>query len=120
MTASEHRARCEALRGGVTESEQAILADLEACEKERDDAIERAEFAERAKFGTPCKCQSWIDTCGKAEDRAERAEALLREARDLICNAGPLAWIANTDEDGAKVWEIKAVALLARIGEVVK
>jgi len=58
MTAREHRARCEALRGGVTESEQAILADLEACENRPDD---------------------WASE--KWRDRAERAEGTgLREA----------------------------------------
>lgn len=33
MTGAQHMARCRALRGGVTESEAAIIADLEAMEK---------------------------------------------------------------------------------------
>lgn len=38
-----------------------------------------AELAElqRTKFGTPCKCESWIEACGQAEERAEELSASL-------------------------------------------
>jgi hypothetical protein len=45
----------------------------------------RAEAAERAKHGTPCRCESWITTCGQAE--AER-DAWQTVAHDLAREAG--------------------------------
>jgi uncharacterized protein (UPF0335 family) len=37
MTSKEHEARCRALRGGMTESEAAIIADLSVVEQDRED-----------------------------------------------------------------------------------
>jgi hypothetical protein len=37
MTSHEHEARCRALRGGMTESEAAIIADLSVVEQDRED-----------------------------------------------------------------------------------
>ncbi len=54
---------------------RSLEADLKA---ER----ERADEAERSKYGTPCKCESWIETCRQAEERAEATEALLRKCID--------------------------------------
>ena len=84
MRASEHLALCEAKRGGATAEERALCAELEAAEERIAGLIERAEFAERAKFGTPCRCESWIYACGKAEDRAEAAEARCKEMAKVV------------------------------------
>ena len=52
----------------------------------------RAELEEvqRAKYGTPCKCESWIAACAVAEKRAEAAEAALATARREACREAVL------------------------------
>ena len=50
MTSSEHMARCRAMRGGVTESEASIIADLAAKEEELE-AAQESTFIEGAELG---------------------------------------------------------------------
>jgi hypothetical protein len=54
----------------VNMAERAIRA-----ERERDEA-------QRSKHGTPCRCESWIETCREAEERAETAERALAQIRE--------------------------------------
>ncbi len=63
---------------------RSLEADLKA---ER----ERAEEAERAKHGTPCKCESWIDACRQAEELAERLAGALREIGQYNCECDGVA-----------------------------
>jgi hypothetical protein len=37
----------------------------------------KVEELERTKYGTPCKCELWIEACRLAEERAEKAEAII-------------------------------------------
>ena len=50
MRSDEHMARCQAMRGGVTESEAAIISDLQAAERSRDElarwVVEQASIKE--------------------------------------------------------------------------
>lgn len=68
MTSAEHRARCAELRGGVTPSEELILRDLAACEKERDEMRQGRE--------------NYLDSAKDAEARALAAEAALKRVRE--------------------------------------
>lgn len=61
-----------------------LVADLAAAE-------ERAENAERAKYGTPCHCESWIAACRDAENERDALAAKLEEATEL------LEWTENDD-----------------------
>jgi len=69
VKSSEHMARCQAMRGGVTESEAAVIADLTAAE---------VLTVQMAKSAT------------KEQARAESAEALLVEARAALVKGGIL------------------------------
>lgn len=65
----------------------ALDHDLSALQVERDKLLERAESAERAKYGTPCKCESWIETCGAAEAARDVLEIQLKEVREELKQA---------------------------------
>jgi hypothetical protein len=58
-----------------------LYSDFLAFAKE---AEERAEKSERAKFGTPCRCESWIEACRIAEERAETLQSRLDEAVEAV------------------------------------
>ena len=75
----------------VSASVNAIICDLAACEKERD----RHQSNERLQC-----------------ERAIRAEALLRAAREYV------DYCATADDEYPR-WASKARALLARISEVI-
>lgn len=47
-------------------------AELAKVREERDEA-------QRAKYGTPCSCESWIAQVRASEERAESAEARVKE-----------------------------------------
>ena len=45
--------------------------------------------------------------------------AALRQFRDLVGSAGPMAWVARNDYEGAREWEVRAAHLLmVTAGEV--
>ena len=52
MTSAEHEARCKALRGQMTESEAAIIADLSAAE---------AKLASLRTGAVECIPNNWLD-----------------------------------------------------------
>jgi hypothetical protein len=79
-----------------------IISDLAACEKERDEEFDIATGYHKR----------WC----KWQERAERAEALLREAREVIasildCTRPPDSWTYGRWPDAYK----NARALLARM-----
>jgi hypothetical protein len=43
----------------------------------------------------------------------DAALAVLRGCVELIASAGPLAWIANENWDGARSWEVASDSILA-------
>lgn len=62
MTSSEHMARCQAMRGGVTESERDIIADLAAAEA----ALKRV----RESRGTIAEVLEGVGNAYELRDRA--------------------------------------------------
>jgi len=77
----------------------AMLADLAACEKERDIAKDNAKYILRLK--------------AISDDQSERAAVVLLEARETI------AWLMSFESCDCKQHQ-NARALLARISEVMK
>ncbi len=65
-----------------------------------------AELAEvqRAKYGTPCKCESWMDACREAEETRDKALAELAALRDQ--NAALVEFIAEEREYHRKHWRV--------------
>ena len=79
-------AELAALRSTDTSVGRAIALAVEASQDRlrAEKAESERDEAQRAKYGTPCKCESWIETCRLAEERAEKAEAdVARLTRDL-------------------------------------
>jgi hypothetical protein len=64
--------RADAERRLLAETQRAKIA-----EAERDEA-------QRAKYGTPCRCVAWTQACGLAEERAEIAEAKITVMQEQI------------------------------------
>jgi hypothetical protein len=85
--------------------------DLRAALAEIERQTKRADDAERAKYGTPCKCEAWIEACRITELRAEAAEAKLAEAQTSIkLQAAALdVWrAANPDGTGGMLGALAA------------
>lgn len=67
---------------------------LEKTKTERDEA-------QRAKYGTPCKCESWMETCRLAEERAEGAESKLSSLHAAAVRlANDNVWWMGRDDNG--------------------
>ena len=68
-----------------TPLEKYLAESLEKAKQELAALRAEPEEVQRAKYGTPCKCESWIAACAVAEKRAEAAEAALATARREAC-----------------------------------
>jgi hypothetical protein len=66
-------------------------------------AAER-ERADRASYGTPCRCESWIEACRKAEDECDSLTRQLTEARKAYDELREWAW-DSIDLSGNAEWD---------------
>lgn len=93
-----------AARVGVESQLAEAQEDLEAsraawmtADKQRTEALVERDEAQRVKFGSPCKCQSWVDACGEAES-ALAAERSAREKAESDLRAAEHAFISRETE----------------------
>lgn len=72
------------------------------------DARAERDEAQRAKYGTPCRCESWIETCGKAEDERDAALALVSVLKAECLASREMDRVDNsetrTDSDMREAW----------------
>jgi hypothetical protein len=102
MSRSEdHMARCQAMRGGVTESEALIIADLAAIEKEADRRVTSAIGAEADMLARAEAAESTVKRLREACSALRTAVEGLRERRHS--GTGRLVYTGDTDEIG-KCW----------------
>lgn len=62
----------------------AARAQVELLKEERDEA-------QRAKYGTPCRCESWIETCRLAEEERDKLAAQVALLQQQLAGWGELA-----------------------------
>ena len=90
MTSSEHMARCQAMPGGVTQSEKAIIADLRDMEALQEQNIEIVKQAlaiggeGKRRYYYRDLAEKAVESCAQERARGEAAEALLVEAREVL------------------------------------
>lgn len=61
--------------GWSNESMHTLLSEIESLSSRLSKAEEERDEAQRAKYGTPCRCESWIETCRIAEEERDAARA---------------------------------------------
>jgi len=91
LMSSEHMARCQAMPGGVTESEKAIIGDLRDMEALQEQNIEIVKQALGRAASAEKGHADYVQECNVLhnEDNAklQAAEALLVEAREALKEA---------------------------------
>jgi len=72
----------ESERDELEDQNRYFRTEIDLLQEKLANAHKEIERLQREKYGTPCKCEAWMETAHAAEERAEKAEAAVEQAKE--------------------------------------